>query len=179
LEIEVIDDPDTIRKAKMGDQDALTKIIEGSRSLVRSFVRKYRRKHLPYEDMEQEGFIGVWRALKTYDFNIASFYTYSCLWIRQRMLRQVRKKTVDFLSFDEKRDNFVFNSELEDLKEEVEKSLKCLDVRPRMIVEQRYGIGCPPKLQRELAEELNISTQRVDAIEKSALIKMKRNKNDF
>lgn len=51
----------------------------------------------------------------------------------------------------------------------------CLDERELQIINMRYGLnGCEELTQREIAKKLNISRSYVSRIEKSALLKLRK-----
>ena len=49
----------------------------------------------------------------------------------------------------------------------------CLTEQERQVVEMRYGLGCAPSRQREVAEKIGLSRSYVSRIEKRALEKLK------
>ena len=81
------------RRTKAGDKRARQKLIEKNLRLVVSVAKKYRGYGLPFEDMIQEGNIGLMKAVEKYDPERGfRFSTYATWWIRQAVQRAVADK---------------------------------------------------------------------------------------
>ena len=55
------------RRAKAGDERARQELIEKNLKLVVSVAKKYRGYGLPFEDLIQEGNIGLMKAVEKFD----------------------------------------------------------------------------------------------------------------
>ena len=81
---------DLSRRAKAGDGRARQRLIEKNLRLVVSVAKKYRGYGLPFEDLIQEGNIGLMKAVEKYDPDRGfRFSTYATWWIRQAVQRSV------------------------------------------------------------------------------------------
>jgi RNA polymerase primary sigma factor len=81
------------RRALAGDQRARKKLVERNLRLVVSVVKRYRGMGLPFEDLIQEGNLGLVRAVGKFDPELGyRFSTYATWWIRQAVGRSVADK---------------------------------------------------------------------------------------
>jgi RNA polymerase primary sigma factor len=81
------------QRAQRGDTRARQTLIEKNLRLVVSVAKKYRGHGLPFEDLIQEGNLGLMKAVEKFDPDRGfRFSTYATWWIRQAVQRAVADK---------------------------------------------------------------------------------------
>ena len=84
---------DLSKRAKAGYTKARQRLIEKNLRLVISVAKKYRGMGLPFEDLIQEGNIGLMKAIEKFDPDRGwRFSTYATWWVRQAVQRAVADK---------------------------------------------------------------------------------------
>ncbi len=84
---------DLSNRAKAGDKRARQRLIEKNLRLVVSVAKKYRGMGLPFEDLIQEGNIGLMKAVEKFDPERGfRFSTYATWWVRQAVQRAAADK---------------------------------------------------------------------------------------
>ena len=84
---------DLSKRAEVGDGRARAKLIEKNLRLVVSVAKRYRGMGLPFEDLIQEGNLGLMKAIEKFDPGLGyRFSTYATWWIKQAVGRAVADK---------------------------------------------------------------------------------------
>ncbi len=75
-------------------QDLRQRMIETNLRLVISIAQKYRNRGLPFNDLIQEGNLGLLRALEKFDFRLGNkFSTYASWWIKHNISRAIAEQS--------------------------------------------------------------------------------------
>jgi RNA polymerase primary sigma factor len=136
------------QRVAQGDLDAKQRMIEANLRLVISIAKRYRCKSMAFEDLVQEGIIGLMAAVTRYDPQKGyRFSTYATHWIRQAIGRAI--------------DN---QGRMIRLPSHVSDAVRKLE-RCRMVLSRR--LGRQPTVE-ELAEEAKLPAKKVSVLLQSA-----------
>ncbi len=178
-----------------GDLQARNILIERNLRLVAHIMKKYYASSADQEDLISIGTIGLIKGITTFDVTKgARLATYAARCIENEILmyfRSQRKSAQDVLLSDyieTGTDGAALElmdvvGEEDDLLEtlcarqqiqQVRRALEnCLTNQEKQVIRMRYGIGCRPYRQREVAQKIGLSRSYVSRIEKRALQKLK------
>ena len=88
-----VEEIDLSKRANQGDKKARRRLIEKNLRLVVSVAKRYRGYGLPFEDLIQEGNVGLIKTVEKFDPDRGfRFSTYATWWIRQAVQRAVVDK---------------------------------------------------------------------------------------
>jgi len=82
------------RDIKMGSQDALNELVESNLSFVAKVASEYRSLGLPFEDLLNEGNVGLIEAAHRFDASKdIKFISYAIWWIRKSILKALSEQS--------------------------------------------------------------------------------------
>lgn len=169
-------------------------LVEANLRLVLHLAKKYQGMGLDYEDLVNEGTIGLCVARDKYDESKGKFSSYAALWIKayirqalNNKSRTIRKPshlaTVEGtnLNVQELDSSYqgVHNPEVETTYEEdhqtrlVKKLLTSLKPKNAEIIKMKFGIDCEEMKTAEIAKALGLTVQAVNGTIRNSLAKMK------
>jgi len=83
------------KRIELGDLKAKDRMIESNLRLVYVLARTYRGRGVPFDDLVQEGTVGLVKAVERFDHRReVKFSTYSVWWIRRSMLDALASSNV-------------------------------------------------------------------------------------
>lgn len=85
----------TVKRAKLGDNNALEEIFTYFKPIVRGISQSFFLVGGDQEDLLQEGMIGLFGAVNDYDKDKGSFIAFSKLCIRRRIMTAITSTTRD------------------------------------------------------------------------------------
>ncbi len=176
-----------IEKIRLGDQEARNRFIEANLPLVLRYVKRYlyrseEPEKVSFLDLLQDGSLILLRVTQKFDYDKnESFFSCFRWWISQSIKRAIEASADDSMEvFSEKIQchDFQHPGEKIDLTE-LQKIILCileeiLSERELFIIFSRFGLnGNENHTFKEIGNEMGISSQRVQRIEKRALKKIK------
>jgi RNA polymerase primary sigma factor len=78
------------KRIERGDLEAKQEMIEANLRLVFALARPYRGRGVPFDDLVQEGTVGLVRAVEKFDYRRdLKFSTYAVWWIRRSLMNAI------------------------------------------------------------------------------------------
>jgi len=170
-----------------GDMKYKREIVRKTTTLVYSNCKMYKR-YPNYEDLVQEGFVGLIRAVNMFNPNkFPNFFVYADRWILHYVKRSASRFDIvynphrirvvysepdenDFIPEDNPEHQLLIKEEKEILYKEINK----LSPKESSIIKKTFGVGEKPKTLRAVALQFNISPERVRQIRNDIVAKLKK-----
>lgn len=155
--------------------------------LVYRATSRYKRFQ-NYEDLNQDGFIGLLKAIRKFDHTrYPNFFLYAQQWIKHSVKRSAsrydivynpNRKKVVYADLSEKEEEDPNNLEdmyfKKELSSGIQNTIIKLSEREQNIVNSIFGINTEQKSLREIASEVELTHEGVRQIKNAALSKLKR-----
>ncbi len=178
------------------EREAKRVLVEHNLRLVAHIVKKYQGIGDEAEDLLSVGYIGLIKAVDSFDVCKGKLVTYACRCIENELLmffrskRKLSREVSLFESIGQDREGNeirlmdIVEQQQIDVVDDMEKrqNMKrvrelipiCLNKREKQIIELRYGMnGAPEMTQNQIGKLLGISRSYVSRIEKRALEKLR------
>ncbi len=164
------------------DKNALSKLVVKLSYLVQSRIKNHNGKYF-YDDLLQEGRIGIIKAVEDFDLERSKNFFKFAVWhiqtkVRRFIDKEIKQTTIAIIKKQdtESLEDDVENQEISYI---INKSLNTLPLRDKIILKNRFGVNSTqqPKTLEEIGIFLGISKERVRQLESKALLKLKNNKN--
>ncbi|HDN97658.1 MAG TPA: sigma-70 family RNA polymerase sigma factor [bacterium] len=146
--------------------------------LIKSIASRYKKENIPFEDLIQEGFLGLLEAKKRFDpSRKTKFSTYAFYWIKKKILEAIQREKIQSLCSTELNEE-ILESPTTDKNYEranldissISKNLSSLEQKVLILY---FWEG---KTLSQIADELGIRRERVRQIKQLFLRKMRINK---
>ena len=184
-----------VEKAKLGDKEARSKLIEHNLRLVAHIVKKYDNSKEDPDDLISIGTIGLIKGVDSYSKKKNTrLTTYAAKCIENEILmyfRNNKKRSKDIsindsVGYDKEGNeitildilktpynDFALDIYKDDNIADLKKYFNILSKREKEIITQRYGLNNEEEItQKEIAKKMGISRSYVSRIEKRALTKI-------
>lgn len=207
LKIEILDEAvqhDLVRKAQAGDLDARNKLIYHNLRMILSIAYRYQNNPngsvIDVDDLFQEGYFGLNRAIDLYDFQSSIFSTYAYTWIQSKILRYLTQRLIHvpynsnaedkpmvYLSDEVRQESvgsikttvadtigdYEYGFETVEDRADIDKAVSALTEREKDIVYLYYGIYDGNDLSlSEISEKYNMTKEGIRQIKKKSLKKL-------
>ena len=177
-----------IREAKKGNEKAIETLIERYLNTIRKINHKWGNT----DDGFQEGILGIYQAIKTYDENYnTKFMTHLYFYVEAKIRKYIDKERyrvpqyiIESIKKGEKERLYFSSLENLEIKDEndsndklekkvlIEELLTCCTIQEKKVIRYLFFDGYTGE---EVAKKLQISRQRVHIIKSKALEKIRNN----
>ena len=172
------------RRIELGDEAARKQLAEANLRLVASIAKRYVGRGVPFQDLIQEGNLGLIQAVETFGgekgYKCGAYATW---WIRLAITRAIAEQdraiSQETPAGEENGQSGGFlqdgwEADADPLQEQLMERLDTLTEREQKVLKLRFGLedGRPRTLE-EVAGELNVTRERIRQIEAVALRRLR------
>lgn len=172
-----LNDPARLRSAQGGDEAALAALIASFMPVICRFARAAACPGLDFEDAVQEGYIGLFYAVRSFDENgRAAFSTYAAVCIRNAIVaarRSAGRKKRQLPVAAPRREEGDLSpgpEEMAILKEQVSEAMAQIETKLSGFEKRAFLLSLRGRSYTEIAKELSRTPKAVD----NALVRVRR-----
>jgi len=157
----------------------IEKLYQDYLPLIKSIASRYKKGRVSFEDLVQEGFLGLFEAEKRFDpSKKIKFSTYAFYWIKKRILEAIQKEKIQSLNSVELNEEILKNSVIEKIYEYENGDLDISSLNRNLSpLEQKiFKLHFQQKMPlSQIAKELGIRREKVRQTKQLLLRKIKIN----
>jgi RNA polymerase sigma factor (sigma-70 family) len=163
----------TEKIAKENCEESKNKLFNSNLKLALKISREKTFQDSYAEDVFNEACIGLWEAVSKYDASKGfRFSTYAAFLMRSSLDKNFESSNDFYDSFSQHQEED-FN--LSDLQQQIKKSFSELTEKEQLVVSKRFGLdGGDELIYSQIGRMLNLTKQRIEQINKSALDKVRK-----
>ena len=145
--------------------------------LVKSIASRYKKERIPFEDLVQEGFLGLLEAKKRFDpSKKIKFSTYAFYWIKKKILEAIQKEKIQSLNSIELNEEILESPNIKKTNESGGLDISSIDRILSPLEQKIFRLYFQQeKSLSQIAKELEIRRERVRQIKQLLLRKIKIN----
>jgi len=148
-------------------------LIEKYSTLARSIALKYARYGVPFDDLFQEGLLGILEAANKFDPQRGTkFSTYATYWIKKKIIESLKKERKNSLDSIHLIEEVVAEQKAAPV-DKIPEKIKLPDNMPTLEKKVILSLFEHQKTLKEIAVELNLSRERVRQIKEKALRRLR------
>ena len=153
------------------------KLYQDYLPLIKSIASRYKKEGISFEDLVQEGFLGLLEAEKRFDSSKkAKFSTYAFYWIKKKILEAIQKEKILSLNIIELKEEILENSIKERTNENGGLDISSIDNTLSSLEQKIFKLYFQQeKTLSQIAKELGIHREKVRQIKHLLIRKIKIN----
>lgn len=147
--------------------------LEDYLPFVKSIIAPYINAGLPYEDLLQEGMLGLWEAAQRFDpSRNTKLTTYAAYWIKKRIITAIRKEKKDSMGSTELNESITASTD----KEPQQQGSETIILPDNMPENEKKVLTLSFEKQltlNEIANELQISREKARQLKQKGMRRLK------